>query len=188
MAKRTRVIAAQCDTMTPLLRTTIPAHTSCWRDFAPARSSLLTSALSCSPSSSGHTRALCSTTHSQMLTTIEILDQDGTARSALPPPPAPSPDTGSEKTPWEPFRHQPLTIALLGGGVGVCLLLCGGLGYHVCVRRPRQRRWARFQDVEFQVQGRKLELQASPGTHYIPPTSEQHCVVSNQEPHIEIMV
>ena len=67
------------------------------------------------------------------------------------------------------FPLKPWTIASLGGGVGVCLLLCGGIGYHVCVRRPRQRRLARFQDVDFQVKGAagaKLEILASPCTHY----------------------
>jgi len=126
----------------------------------------------CSLSCSSSPRHLCSTTHAQMLTTVEIIDEDGTARSALPPPSAPAPDTGPEKPSSAPFSLKPLTIALLGGGVGGCLLLCGGMmGYHVCVRRPRQRRLVRFQyiqEVDFQIQGpagAKLELLASPSTH-----------------------
>jgi hypothetical protein len=35
--------------------------------------------------------------------------------------------------------------------VGICLLLCGFVGYHVCVTRTRRRRRLLLQDVEFKV-------------------------------------
>jgi hypothetical protein len=58
-----------------------------------------------------------------------------------------------------------VTKGLLGGGVGICLLLCGFVGYHVCVTRPRRRRRLLLQDVEFKVHaaaGAKQYVPASP--------------------------
>ena len=77
----------------------------------------------------------------QMLTTIEIINEDGSTRPALTPSPPPPSATSVTSSSF------PTVPVIAGGGGGLCLLICFGIGYWVCSRK-RGRRQSNFEDVQ----------------------------------------